>query len=343
MKLAFELAKKGEGFVSPNPMVGCVIVKNNKIIGQGYHQQYGKPHAEVNALNSCTVSPENSQVYVTLEPCSHFGKTPPCAERLVKEKVKKVFIATKDPNPLVGGKGIEILQKNNIEVEVGILDKEARQLNKVFFHNMSTEMPYIILKSAVSLDGFIADINNSSKWISSESSRKEVHTLRSKVDAVLVGAGTVMADNPLLTVRFVKGRNPKKIVIDLKGKLNGNYKLFDRNTIYVSVEKNIHRQNLKTIEKTNTKIMLFKEFNVEKMLKEFVKINIASILVEGGAFTSGIFLENGFVNELVIYQAPIVLGRGKSLFKLTKERTMENKIVLGTEDNKICLRGLWKK
>jgi len=343
MRLALDIATKGKGFVSPNPLVGCVIAKNGKIIGQGYHEKYGKNHAEINALNSCVESPEGAEVYVTLEPCSHFGKTPPCAERLVEEKVKKVFVAVKDPNPLVCGKGIDILKQAGIEVEVGVLESDAKELNKFFFHNVITNMPYVILKSAISLDGFIADINGSSKWISNENSRKEVHILRNEVDAVLVGAGTVIADNPLLNVRLVKGRNPKKIVLDFKGRLNGNYNLFDENTIYVALEKNVKPEKLETIKDKKTKIMLFKELNIEKILKEFVKIKIASILVEGGAFTSGLFLESGFINELIIYQAPIVLGRGKSLFILTKERTMEGRIVLGKEDNKICLQGLWKK
>ncbi len=343
MRLALNIATKGKGFVAPNPLVGCVITKNGKIIGQGYHEKYGENHAEINALNSCVESPEGAEVYVTLEPCSHFGKTPPCAERLVEEKVKKVFVAVKDPNPLVCGKGVGILKQAGIEVEVGVLENEAKELNKFFFHNIKTNMPYIILKSAISIDGFIADINGSSKWISNENSRKEVHALRGEVDAVLVGAGTVVSDNPLLNVRLVSGRDPKKIVLDFKGRLNGNYKLFDENTIYVALEENVKPENLKTIKDKNTKIMLFTEFNIEKILKEFVKIKIASILVEGGAFTSGLFLENGFVNELIIYQAPVVLGKGKSLFALTKERTMENKIVLGKKDNKICLQGLWKK
>jgi len=343
MKQALKLAEKGKGFVSPNPLVGCIIVKNKNIIGKGFHEKFGNTHAEINALNSCEESPVNSDIYVTLEPCSHFGKTPPCAVALVNARVKNVYIAMKDPNPLVSGKGIEILNNAGINVKIGILENEALNLNKYFIHFITEKMPYIILKSAISIDGFIADEQGTSKWISDEVSRKEVHSLRSEVDAVLVGAGTVIADNPLLNVRMTKGRNPKKIIFDYKNKLNGDFKLFDENTIYVCNSQLIDKIKLNSIIKKKSKILSIGDFNIAKLLKEFVKMGIASILVEGGAFTSGLFLESGCVNELLIYQAPIILGKGISLFKLTNNRTMDKKIVLGNQDTKLCLQGLWKK
>lgn len=340
MQKALNLAEKGAGFVSPNPMVGCVIVKNGKIIGEGYHKFFGEEHAEVNALDNCTDSPENSDAYVTLEPCSHFGKTPPCAHRLIKEKVRNVYIAMKDPNKLVEGKGISLLKKSGINVEVGFLEEEAKKLNKFFIHFITKKMPYIILKSAISIDGFIADEYGNSNWISNETSRKEVHQLRTQVDAVLVGAGTVVSDNPKLNVRLINGRNPKKIILDYKGKLNGNYDIFDENTIYITMKNNLFIEQIKS---KKSRILFIDSFKIEYLLKEFANMGIASILVEGGAYTSGLFLESGCINELLLYQAPIILGKGKSLFKLTKNRTIANKIVLGIKDTKICLQGLWKK
>lgn len=343
MQRALNLAKRGAPLVSPNPMVGCVIAKNGKIIGEGYHEFFGGPHAEINAFNNCNESPEKSDIYVTLEPCSHYGKTPPCAERIVKEKVKNVYIALKDPNKLVSGRGIEILKSAGINVQCGFLEKQAKEQNKYFLHYIKNEMPYVILKSAITLDGFIADKYGKSNWISSEDSRKDVHILRSKVDAILVGAGTVKADNPMLNVRLVKGRNPKKIVFDYKGDLNGEYKLFDENTVYVVLKSKSNNKFLKYLEKKKTKIIFVENFNIAEILKEFAKMKIASILVEGGAYTSGLFLESGFINELILYQAPIVLGEGINLFKLNKNRTIEEKIVLGIQDTKTCLQGLWKK
>jgi diaminohydroxyphosphoribosylaminopyrimidine deaminase / 5-amino-6-(5-phosphoribosylamino)uracil reductase len=229
MQRALDLAALGRGTVSPNPMVGCVIVHQNKIIGEGYHQQYGGAHAEPNAINSVRDKDLLSQstLYVTLEPCAHWGKTPPCANLLIEMKVRKVVIATKDANPEVGGKGIYLLKEAGIEVITGVLEDQARELNKRFFTSMEKQRPYVILKWAQTRDGFIARENFDSKWISNSYSRQLVHKWRSEEDAIMVGTQTARYDNPMLNVRDWTGRNPLRIVLDRHMSLKSELHLFD--------------------------------------------------------------------------------------------------------------------
>ena len=193
IQLTIEIAKKGEGSVSPNPLVGCVVTKNNKIIGAGYHRKFGEEHAEINAINSATESLEGSTLFVNLEPCSYYGKTPPCVDRIIKEKIKRVVIGTLDTNPIISGNGVKALKKAGLEVKVGVLEKECLELNKFFFKYISKKLPYVTLKAAQTLDGMIADLNNYSEWISSEQSRKHIHSLRAKYDAVLIGSETTVS------------------------------------------------------------------------------------------------------------------------------------------------------
>lgn len=217
MKEALELASLGKGYVSPNPLVGCVVVDNkgNKI-GEGFHKKFGESHAEVNAISSITNKEllSGATVYVTLEPCSHIGKTPPCADMLAALPLKEVIIAMKDPNPKVNGNGIRILKNAGIKVQVGILESEAEKLNEFFIHHQNFGRPFITLKIAQTADGFLAAADGDSQWISGKQSRKKVHEWRAEYDAVLIGRTTAMADNPSLTVRHIKGRQPKRIVID---------------------------------------------------------------------------------------------------------------------------------
>ncbi|MBI3192960.1 MAG: bifunctional diaminohydroxyphosphoribosylaminopyrimidine deaminase/5-amino-6-(5-phosphoribosylamino)uracil reductase RibD, partial [Ignavibacteriae bacterium] len=214
IKQCLTLARKGAGSVSPNPMVGCVIVKNGKVIGTGYHQKFGEPHAEVHAINSAKESVNGATVYVNLEPCNYFGKTPPCTKLLIKSKIKRVVVGMLDPNLKVSGKGINQLQKAGIEVIAGVLEDEAKKLNEAFTKYIQTNRPFVTLKIAQTLDGKIADKNRKSQWITGAASLKYVHQLRVENDAVLVGAGTIKADDSLLTVREVEGRNPIRIIID---------------------------------------------------------------------------------------------------------------------------------
>ena len=215
MRRAIELAKKGGGYVHPNPLVGCVVVKDGEIISEGYHEKYGEFHAERNALLHCQSETNGASLYVTLEPCCHYGKTPPCTEIIIEKGVKKVFVGILDPNPLVAGKGVKILQDAGIEVEVGLCENEIRELNKVFLKYITTKRPYVIMKTAMTLDGKIAAFTGDSRWVTNEESRKMVHQLRSEMAAVIVGIGTVLADDPMLNVRLEGNpHQPIRIVVD---------------------------------------------------------------------------------------------------------------------------------
>ena len=269
IQLTIEIAKKGEGNVSPNPLVGCVIIKDNRIIGAGYHQKFGEDHAEINAINSSAESLEGSTLYVNLEPCSHFGKTPPCVDRIIKEKIKRVVIGTLDINPLVSGNGVKALKKAGIEVKVGILEKECIELNKFFFKFITNMLPYVTLKAAQTLDGMIADKNNYSEWISSSESRKYVHWLRARYDAVLIGSETARIDNPKLTVRMVEGRNPYRVVLDSSLKLKSDLNLFksnsDNKTIVITSEKNKSKlKKINQLEKLGVKVLFAKSDTMEE-------------------------------------------------------------------------------
>jgi len=325
IRSCIQLAKKGAGYVSPNPMVGCVIVKNGKVIAEGYHKQFGSDHAEVNAINSAAAKKINlrgSVLYVNLEPCSHTGKTPPCTDKIIESKISKVVIGTKDPNPLVKGKGIKKLQKHKIKVTVGVLEEECYELNRFYFKQIKSGLPYITLKSAQTLDGKIADSANNSKWISSDESRKLVHLLRSEYDAVLVGKKTVEVDNPSLTVRHVKGRNPYRIVINKDLALNLNNNLFsdnftDRTIVITTSEPNEFLSNL--LAQRKIKIIQAKIsgglIDLKDAMKKITKLGINSVLVEGGAFTFSEFLKQKLVDEIMLFTSLKIMGSGLPTFR----------------------------
>ncbi len=324
IQLAIEIAKKGEGDVSPNPLVGCVIIKNTKIIGAGYHQKFGEDHAEINAINSSTESLEGSTLFVNLEPCSHQGKTPPCVDRIIKEKIKKVVIGTLDINPLISGNGVKALKKSGVEVKVGILEKECFELNKFFFKYISEKLPYVTLKAAQTLDGKIADANFYSEWISGEQSRKIVHSLRSKYDAILIGFNTAKKDNPNLTVRLVEGRNPYRILLDSKLKLSLNLNLVkknkDKKTIVVTLEENRTKKNkIKKLEQHGIRLFFVKKgddgrINLKSTLKQLRKFGIASVLVEGGAKVYSAFVKQNLFDDIMLFVAPKIIGSGIQTF-----------------------------
>lgn len=214
MNLAILLARKGGGNVNPNPQVGAIIVNDGRIIGQGYHEKYGEAHAEINAFKSCIESPEGSTIYVTLEPCAHQGKQPPCFEAIIKNKVKRVVIGSLDPNPLVAGKGIEAMKKAGIDVSLKVLEKECKDLNKIFFHYVTQRTPYVMMKYAMTLDGKIATYKGQSKWITGEKARQKVHEDRSRFMAIMIGVETLLKDDPQLTARIKNGINPIRIICD---------------------------------------------------------------------------------------------------------------------------------
>lgn len=307
MQRAMELAALGRGKVSPNPLVGCVIAHNGKIIGEGWHKKYGESHAEVNAVASVVDKSllRESIVYVNLEPCSHFGKTPPCADLLIEHKVKKVVIANVDTNPLVGGKGIKKLREQGIEVVTEICNDHGRELNKRFFTWIEKQRPYIILKWAETADGFIAQENGDSKWISGEYSRQFVHKWRTEEDAVLVGRKTVAHDNPQLNVRDWSGRNPVRVVLDRNLKLPEKLHVFDQSqrTICYNVLKQDERDNLSFIRLDENDFL-------NHLVKGLYLEQIQSIIIEGGAATLQMFIDAGLWDEARIFTGSKIFRKG---------------------------------
>ena len=307
MKRALELARLGIGQVSPNPRVGCVVVHNSQIIGEGWHKKYGEPHAEVNAIESVPNKSllKEATVYVNLEPCSHTGKTPPCADLLIKHAVKKVVVSNLDSNPLVGGNGIKKLRAAGIEVVTGILEKEGRELNKRFFTFMEKQRPHIILKWAETSDGFIARENHDSKWISNEYSRQLVHKWRAEEDSILVGPMTARHDNPQLNVRDWTGRNPVRIVLDRFLRLSDTLHLFDRSqpTLCYNVLKHEEHSNL-------VLIMIEEENFLQNVIADLYKRKIQSVMVEGGATTLQLFIDSGLWDEANVFVSHAHFGKG---------------------------------
>ena len=319
IKLAIEIAKKGRGNVSPNPLVGCIIVKDERIIGAGYHEKYGENHAEINAINSAKESIEGSTLFVNLEPCSHQGLTPPCVDKIIENKINRVVIGTLDMNPLVCGNGIKKLKAAGIDVKAGILENECTALNKFFFKHITKKTPYVTLKIAQTLDGKIADRKGDSKWISSLLSRRYVHELRSKYDAVLIGLGTVLKDNPSLTVRLTEGRNPRRVILDTRLRLSTEHKLFsgnnDKKLVIVTSNKSKSKERkIKKIKSKGAEVIFVREdkgkLNLKNILKELSKINISSVLVEGGKSIFSSFVKENLYDDLFVFISPKILGNG---------------------------------
>jgi diaminohydroxyphosphoribosylaminopyrimidine deaminase / 5-amino-6-(5-phosphoribosylamino)uracil reductase len=314
MKRAILLARKGIGKTSPNPAVGCVIVKNGVKVGEGWHKKAGLPHAEINALAQAGEKARGADLYVTLEPCSHHGKTPPCAEALVEAGVRRVVIGMEDPYPLVSGRGIKGLKDAGIEVAVGCLEEQCRELNLGFIKSVSTGIPYLIYKSALTMDGNIATVTGHSQWVTCEESRKTVHKLRAKCDAVMVGVDTIIADNPQLTVRHAKGRNPLRIIVDTHMRTPESVNvLTDRNakkTIIATTETNpkVHRRYTKQGATVVVCHQLDGRVDLHDMMTRLGSFGIQSILLEGGSRLAGDMLRQGLIDELVFFYAPKVIG-----------------------------------
>ena len=322
MRRALELASLGLGQVSPNPLVGCVIVHDNKIIGEGWHKKYGGPHAEVNAVNEVldTALLPESVVYVNLEPCSHFGKTPPCADMLVDKGVRRVVISNRDPNPKVAGKGIERLRAAGIEVTEGVLVKEGRWLNRRFLTNMQKGIPYVILKWAESADGYMASSTREPIWISNERSRQRVHQWRSEEDAVLVGAGTAAKDNPKLNVRGWTGRHPTRIVLDPNLRLPKDLHLFDGTevTLCYNCVKRDASAKLEYIQVSAANFLT-------GVLGDLLSRNVGSVMVEGGPYTLQKFIEAGLWHEARVFRSGQPLGEGVPAPQWTAQAIMTDR------------------
>lgn len=341
MRQALSIAEKGKGSVSPNPLVGCVIVsENGDKVGEGYHRKFGEAHAEVNAVESVQDEDalKNATVYVTLEPCSHHGKTPPCAHMLAKLPISTVVVAMQDPNPSVNGKGILHLKNNGIKVEVGVLKKEAEKLNEFFIHHQTFGRPFITLKLAQTADGYLAAADGESQWITGKESRKMVHKWRAEYDAVLVGRTTAMVDNPSLTVRHVSGRQPKRIVIDgpyeLPKELNLFSDKFEEKTIILTWNKEASATDsdpmLKVMQQNYFRgevIQLSKldgHVDLRQAFKALGERGITSVLVEGGQQLSSALLRQGLVDKLELFIAPKLLGAGtRSLINIGVNKMKE--------------------
>lgn len=314
MGLAIELAKKGAGYVSPNPMVGALIVKEGKIIGKGYHMKCGGPHGEINALANCSESPESSTLYVTLEPCCHWGKTPPCTEAIIKSGIKKVYMGKRDPNPLVAGKSVEILQKHGIQVIEGVLEEACTQLNRIFFHYIKKKTPYIMMKYAMTMDGKIATYTGDSKWITGELARAKVHEDRHCYKGIMVGSKTILLDNPLLTCRKSNGINPIRIVCDTHLSISLESQLVKTASTVETIIATACQDSEKQARyiKSGCKILQIPKegnhLNLMVLMEKVVALGIDSILLEGGGTLNGSMLEAGYVNRIQTYIGPKIFG-----------------------------------
>lgn len=318
MRRAIYLAKKGCGYTNPNPMVGAVIVKDGKIIGEGYHEKIGGLHAERNALKNCTEDPKGAEIYVTLEPCCHYGKTPPCTQALIEAGIKKVYVGNTDPNPKVDGGGIKILKEHGIEVETGILSEECRQINDIFFHYIQNEIPYIALKYAMTLDGKIATATGESKWITGETAREHVHKLRHRYAAIMAGIGTVLADDPMLNARIENGNDPIRVICDSNLRIPEDSQIVKTakqiKTIIATVSDD--EEKIKRLEENGCQIIKNAPQNgkvdIKELLKQLRIMEIDSVLVEGGGILNESLIQNGCVHKVYAYIAPKLFGGEKA-------------------------------
>ncbi len=327
MKMALDLAEKGAGFVSPNPLVGAVVVKNGQVVGRGYHQRVGEAHGEINALDDAGEEARESTLYVTLEPCNHTGRTPPCTERILSAGVKKVVIAMDDPNPGVKGKGADYLRSHGIVVETGVCEDEARKQNEIFTKFVTTGQPFVLVKCAATLDGRIASRTGDSKWISGEKSREYVHRLRHRLDAILVGSGTVLKDDPSLTARLadISTRDPLRVIIDtyltipesaklLHQESNAETIIFHGDFGYALGGKRaeVMEEKSKRICKDNvrTEKVCLKNGRVDlsEVMEKLALRNISSVLIEGGSRIIASAFSDGIVDKVNFFYAPKILG-----------------------------------
>ena len=318
MALALKLSKLGQAGVGANPMVGCVISRDDKIIAKDYHHQYGQEHAEINALNQIGHKAENCKLYVTLEPCSHHGKTPPCINAIIKAGIKKVYVATLDPNPLVSGSGVKLMKENGIDVEIGLLENNAIEVNRGFFKRMKTGLPFITSKIAMSLDGRVAMRSGESKWITSEASRADVQILRSQNQAILTGSGTILNDNPMLTVRNKKLQSkPLRVIIDSSNSITDK-------------SLNIFSSDSETLilNPTNSKILKNGKIDLKSALIKLGEMGINNVLLESGSGLNAAMMESSLIDEFVIYTAPVILGCDAQAMMKLPFKKMSEKISL---------------
>ena len=313
MKRALELAKKGAGHTSPNPMVGCVVVKDGRIVTEGYHERYGEFHAERNALTRCEEDLTGAEMYVTLEPCCHQGNTPPCTDIIIERSIGKVYVGSMDPNPKVAGKGVKILQEHGIEVETGVLEKECLALNEIFFYYITTGIPYVAMKYAMTLDGKIASCTGDSKWVTGKTARHHVHELRKQYSAILAGIGTVLADDPMLNCRIEEGVDPVRVVCDSSLRIPLSSQLVktagDIPVIVAYAKENPEKE--KALLQAGVELISAGRdgrVDLAVLMRELGKRKIDSVLVEGGGAIHGSLLKSGLVQKIFCYLAPKLIG-----------------------------------
>jgi len=318
MKRTMNLAKKGRGKTSPNPMVGAVVVKNGEVVGTGYHQRFGELHAEANALRVCQDKARGASLYVNLEPCCHHGKTPPCTDMIIKSGIREVICATLDPNSQVNGRGIKALRDGGVEVHLGVLEEEAKKLNEVYMKFITTGLPFVMLKVAQTLDGKIATKLGDSKWITEEDSRRFVHSLRSSVDAVLVGANTVKRDDPELTIHNAGGEDPMRIILDSSGSIPHSSKIIRENkngkTIIATTNRRTKEKFQEEVGVWNLKKGKDDRVDLAQLLKKAGENQITSLLVEGGSRVFTSFLKEKLVDKIYYFLSPKILGDGLGSF-----------------------------
>ena len=321
MGRALTLARKGVGRTSPNPAVGCVIVRDGVIVGEGWHRKAGTPHAEVHALAMAGEAARGADLYVTLEPCSHHGRTPPCADALVAAGVGRVFVGMVDPNPRVSGQGIARLREAGISVTVGVREDECRCLVEAFVKHVTTGLPFVVLKSALTLDGKTATSSGDARWITCEQSRRAVHRLRSRVDAIMVGSGTVLADDPELTVRMVRGRDPLRVVVDSGLRIPETARLLSLTsaapTLIATCSKDEAR--IRSLSRPGVEILRCREtagqVDLTDLLRQLGGRGVQTLLLEGGETLAGAMLRQGQIDKFLFYLAPrLVGGAGKGIF-----------------------------
>ncbi len=317
MRAALRLALKGAGLTSPNPAVGAVLVKDDRIISKGYHRKAGLPHAEAEALIASREAVSGSTLYVTLEPCCHWGRTPPCTDAVIRAGIRKVVIGIKDPNPKVAGKGIRALRSAGIDVVCGVLESECREINAAYIKYITRKLPFVTLKLASSLDGRIATPKGESKWITGRESRAFVHRLRSLSDAVMVGSGTVLKDDPLLTVRSARGKNPRRVVLDSSFRIPLDAKVLrredpDKGPPIIFTTGAASRAKIEKAIKTGVQVIITSAagqgVDIKRVLKELGKLGITSLFVEGGGRVAASLLKAKAVDGLVLFLSPVFLG-----------------------------------
>ncbi len=320
MRRALDLAARARGRTSPNPMVGAVLVKDGQLIGEGFHAYAGSDHAEVAALRDAGPAARGATLYVSLEPCCHYGRTPPCVEQILQAGIRRVVAACEDPNPAVSGKGIAALRAAGLSVDVGVLAEEAERLNEAFFTHVRTGRPFVTLKVAASLDGKIATRTGESRWITGESARRRVHQLRNEMDAILVGIGTVLRDDPLLTTRLgiADQRDPIRVVVDNLARLPLRAKVVNRASTaptILAVSQMAPRTKLEALEREGVQVIVVesspRRVSLERLIEALGKRGILSVMIEGGAEINASALREGVVDKVLVFLAPILIG-GKS-------------------------------